>query len=133
MCKRRTGGVAFGDRQPEPRALRTAAEGDSAHEGAEHHRGRGVKAPGWEALEAYAREGIRRMLQQMLKEEIEEVLARQRYARRAGVDAASGYRNGWGKPRRLSLMSGTITLRWPRVRGLERALRVNCCRCSSGH
>ena len=35
------------------------------------------------------------------------------------MDATSGYRNGLGKPRRLSLMSGTITVRRPRVRGLE--------------
>ena len=79
----------------------------------------GASRPGWDALEAYAREGIRRLLQQMLEEEVEDVLGRQRYARRAGVDAALGYRNGWGKPRRLSLMSGTITLQRPRVRGRE--------------
>jgi putative transposase len=79
----------------------------------------GTSRPEWQALEAYAREGIRRLLQQMLEEEVEDVLGRQRYARRAGVDAAPGYRNGWGKPRRLSLMSGTITLQRPRVRGLE--------------
>jgi putative transposase len=79
----------------------------------------GESRPGWEALEAYAREGIRRLLQHMLEEEVEEALGRRRYARREGVDAAPGYRNGWGKPRGLSLMSGTITLRRPRVRGLE--------------
>src|SRR6266571_2212721 len=73
----------------------------------------GESRPGWEALEAYAREGIRRLLQQLLAEEVEEVLGRRRYERREGVDAAPGYRNGWGKPRRLSLMSGTITVRRP--------------------
>jgi len=46
-------------------------------------------------------------------------LGRRRYERRDGVDAPPGYRNGFGKPRRLSLMSGTITVRRPRVRGLE--------------
>jgi putative transposase len=79
----------------------------------------GESRPGWEALEAYARQGIRRLLQQVLEEEVEEVLGRRRYARREGVDAPAGYRNGWGKPRRLSLMSGTITVRRPRVRGLD--------------
>ena len=59
------------------------------------------------------------MLQQVLEEEVEDVLGRRRYERREGVDAAPGYRNGWGKPRRLSLMSGTITVRRPRMRGLE--------------
>src|SRR5436309_348865 len=79
----------------------------------------GESRPGWEALEAYAREGIRRLLQQLLEEEMEEVLGRRRYERREGVDTPPGYRNGFGKPRRLSLMSGTITVRRPRVRGLE--------------
>ena len=35
------------------------------------------------------------------------------------VDPRPGYRNGFGKPRRLSLSNGTITLRRPRVRGLS--------------
>ena len=73
----------------------------------------------WATLEAYARESIQHWLQQLLAEEVEEALGRGRYERRAGVDAAPGYRNGWGKPRRLSLTSGTITVRRPRVRGLE--------------
>jgi hypothetical protein len=34
------------------------------------------------------------------------------------VDADAGYRNGHGKPRRLTLSSGTITVRRPRVRDL---------------
>ena len=75
--------------------------------------------PGWPALEAYARESIQRWLQRLLEEEVEEALGRRRYERREGVDAAPGYRNGWGKPRRLSLMTGTITVRRPRVRGLD--------------
>jgi putative transposase len=79
----------------------------------------GESRPAWEALEAYAREGIRRLLQHLLEEEMEEVLGRRRYARREGVDAPPGYRSGLGKPRRLSLMSGTITVRRPRGRGLD--------------
>ena len=42
-----------------------------------------------------------------------------RYARRRASMRPPGYRNGYGKPRRLSLSVGTITLRRPRVRGLE--------------
>ncbi|MBI4588508.1 MAG: transposase [Candidatus Rokubacteria bacterium] len=38
----------------------------------------GESRPGWEALEASAREGIRRLLQQQLAEEVEDVLGRQR-------------------------------------------------------
>src|SRR4030095_11964920 len=33
-----------------------------------------------------------------------------------------GYRNGYGKPRRLTLTSGTITVRRPRVRALNERL-----------
>src|SRR5215831_14049786 len=75
--------------------------------------------PGWEELEAFARQGVQRLLQRLLQEEVEEVLGRRRYERREGVDAVPGYRNGFGKPRRLSAMAGTLTVRRPRVRGLE--------------
>jgi len=39
------------------------------------------------------------------------VLGRTRYERRGPVDVFVGYRNGFGKPRGLSLSNGTITLR----------------------
>lgn len=74
--------------------------------------------PTWESLEAFARQGVQRLLQQVLEEEVESVLGRGRYERREAVDAAPGYRNGHGKPRRLSTMTGTITIRRPRIRGL---------------
>ena len=61
---------------------------------------------------------MQQFLQQVLEAEVDELLARGRYERRAAVDAPVGYRNGFGKPRRLSLSNGTITLRRPRVRGL---------------
>jgi transposase-like protein len=35
------------------------------------------------------------------------------------VDATPGYRNGHGKPRRVTLTCGTVEVRRPRVRGLE--------------
>jgi putative transposase len=73
----------------------------------------------WATLEAFARQGVQRLLQRVLEEEVDELLGRDRYERRRAIDAPSGYRNGFGKPRRLSLSSGTITLRRPRVRGLE--------------
>lgn len=74
--------------------------------------------PVWEGLEAFARQGVQELLQRVLEEEVAVMLGRRRYARREGVDAAAGYRNGYGKPRRLSLSVGTITLRRPRLRGL---------------
>ena len=47
------------------------------------------------------------------------MLGREKSERRSTVDSAEGYRNGYGKPRRLAMSSGTITLRRPRVRGVE--------------
>ena len=48
-----------------------------------------------------------------------ELLGRVRYQRRAAVGGPSGYRNGYGKPRKLATPLATSTLRRPRVRGLE--------------
>lgn len=50
----------------------------------------------------------------MLVEERDEFLGRLKYERRG--EANSGYRNGFGKPRRLATTSGTLTVRRPRVR-----------------
>ena len=48
-----------------------------------------------------------------------ELLGRRKNERRLKVDAPGGYRNGYGKERRLTLSCGTIKLRRPRVRDLE--------------
>jgi len=48
--------------------------------------------PSWESLEVFARQGVQRLLQQLLAEEGEGVLGRARYARRDTVDATPGYR-----------------------------------------
>ena len=87
----------------------------------------------WATLETFARHGVQRLLQQVLEEEVDELLGRRRYERQAVVDAAPGHRNGFGKPRRLSLSNGTITLRRPRVHGLSERIESRCCRPSSGH
>jgi transposase-like protein len=75
--------------------------------------------PEWSALEEMARVKIQGWIQDLLDEEITELLGREKSARRAAVDAGEGYRNGYGKPRRISMMAGTVTVRRPRVRGLE--------------
>ena len=69
-------------------------------------------------MESWVRERIQEWLQEVLEEEVTEVLGRRRSERRAPVDGR-GYRNGYGKPRRLTLSSGTVTVRRPRVRDLE--------------
>jgi putative transposase len=74
--------------------------------------------PSWEDVEAFARQRIQIWFQRLLEEEVEELFGRARYAQRDGIDAPAGYRKGHGKPRRLTLSAGTITVRRPRVRGL---------------
>jgi putative transposase len=72
----------------------------------------------WEHLDAWAREQLQGFIQQLLEEEMTEFLGRRKSERRAAVDPQPGYRNGDGKPRRLTLGCGTVTVRRPRVRGL---------------
>src|SRR5262245_2387152 len=74
----------------------------------------------WERLEEFVREHVQQFIQALLEEEVTELLGRTKSARREAVDAAPGYRNGYGKPRRLTLTSGTITVRRPRVRDLNK-------------
>lgn len=73
----------------------------------------------WDTLEEMVRDRAQEFIQQILEEEVTELLGREKSERRAEVDAPVGYRNGYGKPRRLAMSSGTITVRRPRVRGLE--------------
>src|SRR5215813_5359112 len=81
----------------------------------------------WEHLEDFVRGHIQQFIQALLEEEVIELLGRTKSARREAVDATPGYRNGYGKPRHLTLTSGTITVRRPRVRDLnERFVRLLC-------
>jgi putative transposase len=48
-----------------------------------------------------------------------QLIGRKKSERRESVEAPRVYRNGHGKPRRMALMSGTVTVRRPRIRGLE--------------
>src|SRR6185312_10216938 len=77
-----------------------------------------ASGPVWETLEQYARGEIQQFVQRLLEEEVEELLGRAKSERR-GPEPPRGLRNGYGKPRQLALMNGTITLRRPRVRDLE--------------
>lgn len=73
----------------------------------------------YEELEGWVRSRIQEWVQQLLEEEVTELLGRAKSERQKSVDAQSGYRNGYGKARRLTLSSGTITVRRPRVRNLD--------------
>jgi putative transposase len=72
----------------------------------------------WERLEGFVREQVQRFIQALLEEEITALLGRTKSVRRTAVDVPKGLRNGYGKPRQLTLTAGTITVRRPRVRGL---------------
>lgn len=78
-----------------------------------------VSRPTWDTVEQWVRGEIQSRLQSILEEELTDFLGRNRYERCAPVDGVSGYRNGYGKPRRLSLSCGTVELRRPRARGLD--------------
>ena len=78
-----------------------------------------LSIPTWETLHTWLRERMQELVQWALEAEVTELLGRARYQRRAEVDGAPGYRNGYGKPRKLSTPLGMVTLRRPRVRGLE--------------
>jgi transposase-like protein len=82
----------------------------------------GSSIPLWENLEEWVRTQVQTFVQDLLEAEVTELLGRRKSERRAAVDGAPGYRNGYGKPRQLTLCSGTITVRRPRVRGLEARL-----------
>ena len=69
------------------------------------------------AMEAQARQRIQEWLQDLLEAEVSEFLGRAKSQRRQ-EESVSGYRNGYGKPRRLALTAGTITVRRPRMRNL---------------
>ena len=73
----------------------------------------------YEGLEAFVRQKVQGFIQEVLEEEVTALLGRRRWQRRRGVDEVPGYRDGYGRLRKLSLTSGTVEVRRPRVRGLE--------------
>lgn len=73
----------------------------------------------WDNLEEWVRRKVQEFIQSLLEEEVTELLGRQKSERRRAVDSSPVYRNGHGKPRRLTLGCGTINVQRPRVRGLE--------------
>ena len=73
----------------------------------------------YENLEDLLRKKIQQYLQDLLEEELTEMLGRKKSERRAEVDGAEGYRNGYGKSRKLTTSIGTLEVRRPRVRDLE--------------
>ena len=77
--------------------------------------------PDWDQLEDWLRGQVQGMVQYMLEEKVAEFLGRLKSARRSDCDC--GYRNGYAPPRKLTLSSGTIRVRRPRVRDTEEQVR----------
>ena len=75
--------------------------------------------PEWEHLEEWLRGQMQSLIQDLLEQEVTELLGRARSVRRSESGNAAGYRNGYAPPRRLTLSSGTIRVRRPRVRDTE--------------
>lgn len=73
----------------------------------------------WHELEDWVRARIQGWIQNVLEEEVTEFLGRGKYERREGADDGVGSRNGHGKPRKVTLSCGTVTVRRPRVRDAE--------------
>jgi putative transposase len=65
-----------------------------------------------DSLEAYVREGARRMLAAALEAEVTAFLGRNRHERGAPF---RGYRNGYHQPRELTVGVGAVDVRVPRV------------------
>ena len=75
--------------------------------------------PEWDHIEDWLRGQVQGMVQYMLEEEVTEFLGRLKSARGSDSDNDSGYRNGYAPARKLTLSSGTIRVRRPRVRDTE--------------
>ncbi|HSW62021.1 MAG TPA: transposase, partial [Dissulfurispiraceae bacterium] len=84
--------------------------------GSKHEPSRAVV---YEQFEIYARQKVQAFLQDILEQEVMEFLGRAKGQGKVSVDNATGYRNGYGKVRKFTTMSGTVTVRRPRMRATE--------------
>lgn len=70
-------------------------------------------------LEDLVREKVQSFIQDVLEEELDQWLGRDRYERNDGPEVKKGRRNGHGKKRKLGLSCGTIEIQRPRVRDTD--------------
>lgn len=73
----------------------------------------------YEELEKMVRLKVQEYIQEILEDEVEAFLGRKKYERSGGIDRTPGYWNGKGKPKKFTLMNGTITVRRPRIRNTD--------------
>ena len=74
----------------------------------------------WEGLQEWIQAQVQVMFQEALEQEATEMLGRLK-SQRLGA-AGGAYRNGHGRPRRLTTTVGTVELRRPRIRGASTPL-----------
>jgi transposase-like protein len=71
-------------------------------------------------LEEWTRSKIQDFIQQVLEQEMDEFVGRKKSERQEGcLSRPKRYRNGWGMPRRIGLMGGTVSVRRPRLRKMD--------------
>lgn len=73
----------------------------------------------YEILEEMVRLKVQEYIQEILEDEVEAFLGREKSERIKPIDGTPGYWNGHGKRKKFTVMNGTITVRRPRVRGTE--------------
>jgi putative transposase len=73
----------------------------------------------YEVLEEMVRLKVQEYIQEILEDEVETFLGRKKSERIKPVDGTSGYRNGYGRKKKFTVMNGTITVHRPRVRETE--------------
>jgi transposase-like protein len=66
-------------------------------------------------IEALVRRGAKVMLQAALEQEVSQYLERARHQRSENESEFRGYRNGHSQERKISIGSGTIKIKTPRV------------------
>ena len=113
VCKQSGGVISLNKTGSRPK------RGDTLPMSKESIGSRSESRPEWEHLEDWVRGQVQRLIQDLLEQEVTEFLGRARSVRRSDSDSDTGYRNGYAPPRKLTLSSGTIHLRRPRVRDTE--------------
>ena len=82
----------------------------------------------WETLEKTIRGKVQEFIQEILEEEVTDFLGGRRKSQRksSAEGETKGYRNGYGKPRNLTLASGTVEVRRPREKWIAEHAEWEC-------
>jgi hypothetical protein len=87
---------------------------------------------GWADLEQWVRQQVQHLVQDILEQEMTEFLGRAKSTRRGPVGEGLGYRNGYGKPRALTLGLARSTSAGPGSATPRSGSRAGCSPSLSG-